>query len=186
MTGRGGADLHQRWGQDPTAYLGITVPDFPNLFCLYGPNTNLVVNGSIVMFSECAVHYVMECLRLLLERGHQVMDLHPEVLESYQAVIDEANAAMAWGIEGVDNWYKSASGRVSQNWPLATIEYWDLTRRPDPVHYDFILLSRTRRSGSPRSCRQLPSPHTTTGLTTWPDFIARIAGSTSRAGRLRS
>jgi 4-hydroxyacetophenone monooxygenase len=137
VTGRGGADLHQHWGQDPTAYLGITVPGFPNLFCLYGPNTNLVVNGSIVMFSECAVHYVLECLRLLLERGDQVMDLHPEVLESYQAVVDEANAAMAWGVEGVDNWYKSASGRVSQNWPLATIEYWDLTRRPDPAHYAF-------------------------------------------------
>ncbi len=137
VTGRGGADLHEQWGEDPTAYLGITVPGFPNLFCLYGPNTNLVVNGSIVMFSECAVHYVMECLRLLLERGDQVMDLRPEVLESYQAVVDEANAAMAWGVEGVDNWYKSASGRVSQNWPLATIEYWDLTRRPDPAHYDF-------------------------------------------------
>jgi 4-hydroxyacetophenone monooxygenase len=137
VTGRGGADLHHRWGQDPAAYLGVTVPDFPNLFCLYGPNTNLVVNGSIVMFTECAVHYVMECLRLLLQCGDQIMDLRPEVLASYQAVIDEANAAMAWGVDGVDNWYKSASGHVSQNWPLATIEYWDLTRTPDPAHYDF-------------------------------------------------
>jgi 4-hydroxyacetophenone monooxygenase len=137
VTGRGGADLHQRWGQDPTAYLGVTVPDFPNLFCLYGPNTNLVVNGSIVMFSECAVHYVMECFRLLLERGDEVMDLRPEVLENYQTVVDEANVLMAWGVDGVDNWYKSASGRVSQNWPLPTIEYWDLTRRPDPAHYNF-------------------------------------------------
>ena len=80
VTGAGGADLHQRWGQDPAAYLGITVPDFPNLFCLYGPNTNLVVNGSTVMFSECAVHYVLECLRALLERGDQVMDLRPRCL----------------------------------------------------------------------------------------------------------
>jgi 4-hydroxyacetophenone monooxygenase len=137
VTGRGEADLHQRWGQDPSAYLGVTVPGFPNLFCLYGPNTNLVVNGSIVMFSECAVHYVMDCLRLLLGRGDQVMDLRPEVLQSYQAVLDEANAAMAWGVEGVDNWYKSPTGRVSQNWPLATIEYWDLTRAADPSHYQF-------------------------------------------------
>jgi 4-hydroxyacetophenone monooxygenase len=44
---------------------------------------------------------------------------------------------MAWGAEGVDNWYKSPTGRVSQNWPLATIEYWDLTRAPDPGHYRF-------------------------------------------------
>jgi 4-hydroxyacetophenone monooxygenase len=137
VTGTGGADLHERWGRDPSAYLGITVPGFPNLFCLYGPNTNLVVNGSIVMFTECAVHYVMGCLRTLLERGDQVMDLRPEVLESYQATIDEANALMAWGTGGVDNWYKSPTGRVSQNWPLATIDYWDLTREPDPSHYRF-------------------------------------------------
>jgi 4-hydroxyacetophenone monooxygenase len=137
VTGTGGGDLHERWGQDPAAYLGITIPDFPNLFCLYGPNTNLVVNGSIVMFTECAVHYVMECLRVLLERGDQVMDLRSEVLDAYQATIDEANALMAWGAEGVDNWYKSPTGRVSQNWPLATIEYWDLTRAPDPGHYHF-------------------------------------------------
>jgi 4-hydroxyacetophenone monooxygenase len=137
VTGTGGADLHQRWGQDPAAYLGITIPDFPNLFCLYGPNTNLVVNGSIVMFSECAVHYVLECLRLLLECDDQVMDLRPDVLDAYQASVDEANALMAWGVEDVDNWYKSPTGRVSQNWPLATIDYWDLTRTPDPGHYRF-------------------------------------------------
>jgi 4-hydroxyacetophenone monooxygenase len=138
VTGRGGADLHQQWGKDPAAYLGVTVPNFPNLFCLYGPNTNLVVNGSIVMFSECAVHYVLECLRLLLAGGGQAMDLRQEVLDAYQAAIDEANAGMAWGVAGVDNWYKSASGRVSQNWPLPTVDYWTLTRRPDPAHYRII------------------------------------------------
>lgn len=155
VTGRGGADLHQRWGQDPAAYLGITIPDFPNFFCLYGPNTNLVVNGSIIMFSECAVHYVLECLRLLLERGDQVMDLRPEVLDAYQATIDEANALMAWGAEGVDNWYKSPTGRVSQNWPLATLEYWDLTRAPDPGHYRFDAAGpgRDQRAGADVSRR---------------------------------
>jgi 4-hydroxyacetophenone monooxygenase len=64
------------------------------------------------------------------------------VLDTYQATIDEANALMAWGVEGVDNWYKSPTGRVSQNWPLATIEYWDLTRAPDPGHYRFAGVSR--------------------------------------------
>jgi 4-hydroxyacetophenone monooxygenase len=74
---------------------------------------------------------------VLLERGDQVMDLRQEALDSYQATIDKANALMAWGAEGVDNWYKSPTGRVSANWPLATIEYWDLTRAPDPGHYRF-------------------------------------------------
>ena len=56
VTGRGGVDLHETWGDDARAYLGITVPGFPNLFCLYGPNTNIVINGSIIYFSECEVH----------------------------------------------------------------------------------------------------------------------------------
>jgi len=136
VTGVGGANLHQQWGADPTAYLGVTVPNFPNLFCLYGPNTNLVVNGSIVMFSECAVHYALESIRLLLAGDHRTMDLRPDVLAKYQTRVDEANALMAWGVDQVDSWYKSPTGRVSQNWPLSTLEYWELTRTATPEHYE--------------------------------------------------
>jgi 4-hydroxyacetophenone monooxygenase len=135
VTGRGGAKLHEQWGTDPTAYLGVTVPNFPNLFCLYGPNTNLVVNGSIVMFSECAVHYVLEAIKLLLAGNHRSMDLREDVLSEYQVKIDKANALMSWGVDQVSNWYKSPSGKVSQNWPLSTLEYWDLTRSVSPEHY---------------------------------------------------
>ena len=59
VVGRGGVELHERWGGDARAYLGITLPGFPNLFLLYGPNTNIVVNGSITYFSECEVHYIV-------------------------------------------------------------------------------------------------------------------------------
>ena len=65
VTGRAGIDLHEQWNGDARAYLGITVPGFPNLFCLYGPNTNIVVNGSIVYFSECGVRYILGCLGML-------------------------------------------------------------------------------------------------------------------------
>lgn len=135
VTGRNGADLHQQWGTEPTAYIGITVPNFPNLFCIYGPNTNLVVNGSTFMFSECAAHYVQESLHFLLAGGHSTMDVRPEVLDEYQVVVDNANALMAWGVDGVRNWYKTPSGRVSTNWPLTTLEYWDRTRAPSPQDY---------------------------------------------------
>ena len=70
VTGRGGVDLHEQWDGDARAYLGITVPGFPNLFCLYGPNTNIVINGSIVYFSECGVRYILGCIELLLADGH--------------------------------------------------------------------------------------------------------------------
>ena len=63
IVGRDGVTLRERWGEEPRAYLGITVPGFPNLFCLYGPGTNLAHAGSIIFHSECQVRYVMGCLR---------------------------------------------------------------------------------------------------------------------------
>ena len=75
VTGRGGVDLHEQWAGDARAYLGITIPGFPNLFCLYGPNTNIVVNGSIIYFSECEVRYILGCIELLLASGHRALDV---------------------------------------------------------------------------------------------------------------
>ena len=138
VAGRGGLDLHATWAGDPRAYLGVTVPGFPNLFCLYGPNTNLVVNGSLFLFSECAVHYVLECLRTVLAQGVRAMDCRPGTFEAYNRRIDEANERMAWGVPGVTNWYKNERGRVTQNWPLSTLEYWQRTRGPEPGHYDLL------------------------------------------------
>ncbi len=67
--GHGGLELNEEWGGDARAYLGITVPDFPNFFMLYGPNTNLVINGSILVMVECQVRYIVEGLGRLLARG---------------------------------------------------------------------------------------------------------------------
>ncbi|TCN53649.1 4-hydroxyacetophenone monooxygenase [Rhodococcus sp. SMB37] len=135
VAGHGGARLHDVWGGEPRANMGITVPGFPNFFLLYGPNTNLVVNGSIVLFSEAEVDYVMACLRRLFEADARTIECRPEALESFYERVDAASAAMAFGVEGVHSWYKSSSGRVSQNWPLSTLEFWQRTRGPDPSEY---------------------------------------------------
>ncbi|GEK81674.1 flavin-containing monooxygenase [Agrococcus baldri] len=130
VTGRDGRSLRDAWRDDPRAYSGITIPEFPNLFLLYGPNTNLIVNGSIVLFSEAEVDYVMACLRLLKANGLVAMEPTAAALERFYERLDAASAAMAYGLDGVNNWYKSASGRVTQNWPLTTLEFWNMTRRP--------------------------------------------------------
>ena len=135
LTGVGGADLHEQWSGDARAYLGLTVPHFPNLFLMYGPNTNIVVNGSIIYFSECEAHYITESVRLLLESGHRSMDVRPDVHDAFNVAVDEANANKAWGASKVSSWYKSASGRVAQNWPFPLLEYWKRTRHPDPEDY---------------------------------------------------
>ncbi len=138
VTGRGGADLHETWNGDARAYNGVCVPGFPNLFCIYGPNTNIVVNGSIIYFAECATHYVVECLRLLASQGAAAMDCRPEAYDRYAARMDEHNSQMAWGISPVNSWYKSPSGRIAQNWPLPLIDYWRQTRAPNPADFELI------------------------------------------------
>jgi 4-hydroxyacetophenone monooxygenase len=113
----------------------MSIPGFPNLFCLYGPNTNLVVNGSIVMFSECSMRYTMQALKYMVDQGLKSLEVREEVYASYNERIDQANARMAWGVKGVSSWYKSPSGRVSQNWPLHTVDFWAMTLTFDPAEF---------------------------------------------------
>ena len=147
VRGRGGVDLHEHWAGEARAYLGITVPGFPNLFCLYGPNTNIVVNGSIVYFSECGVRYILGCLRLVLETGSAALDVRRDVHDRFNEQVDAENRRMAWGASDVNTWYKNASGRISQNWPFTLLEYWQRTLRPDADDYE-LLTPRGPVSGS--------------------------------------
>lgn len=140
VTGVGGTSLEDRWGGDARAHLGMTVPGFPNLFFCYGPNTNIVVNGSIVYFAECQVGYVLDALRHLLATGARWMDCRPEAHDAFNAEIDEANARTAWGCPeaaGVRSWYRNARGRSAQNWPGTLLEYWERTRAVDPADYEW-------------------------------------------------
>jgi 4-hydroxyacetophenone monooxygenase len=135
VVGSEGRDLHEVWGGDARAYLGIVHPGFPNLFFTYGPNTNIVVNGSIIYFTECEVHYVLGMIELLLRTGHAAADCRQDVHDAYNERVDTGNLQMSWGVSTVSSWYKNASGRVAQNWPFSLIEYWQQTRRPDPNDY---------------------------------------------------
>jgi 4-hydroxyacetophenone monooxygenase len=138
VIGRNGRDLHERWDGDARAYLGITVPGFPNFFCLYGPNTNLVANGSIIFFSECGVSYILGCVRLLLEQRQRALDCRAEAYDAYNRRIDDGNRQMAWGASTVNSWYRNAEGRVTQNWPGTLLEFWEQTRAPDPADYELL------------------------------------------------
>ncbi len=128
VVGRNGVDLHTQWSGDARAYLGVVIPNFPNFFCLYGPNTNIVVNGSIIYFSECEVHYVMQYVRALLERGLGSLDVRGDVHDAYNERIDAANRMRTWGFSTVSAWYKNEFGRSAQNWPYTVLEYWEQTR----------------------------------------------------------
>lgn len=138
VVGRGGVDLHHQWDGDARAYLGITVPQFPNFFLLYGPNTNIVVNGSIIWFSECEVRYVMDYLRTVLANDYRGLDVKADVHDRYNQAVDAENQRMVWGVADVSSWYKNAKGRVAQNWPYPLVEYWERTRVIDPADYEVL------------------------------------------------
>ena len=137
VVGVGGRDLHEVWDGDARAYLGIVHPGFPNLFFCYGPNTNIVVNGSIIYFSECEVHYTLGMIEMLLRNRWASADCRQDVHDAYNERVDAGNLKMAWGVSTVNSWYKADSGRVAQNWPFSLLEYWQQTRSPDPA--DFVV-----------------------------------------------
>ncbi|MFF5207030.1 flavin-containing monooxygenase [Streptosporangium sp. NPDC000396] len=133
ITGRQGRRLSEEWKDGAEAYLGIAVPHFPNLFLLYGPNTNLGHN-SIVFMIECQVGYVMGCLPYLVERGP--MEVRPEAMDAWRRSLERAMGAMVWEA-GCTSWYKNAAGRVTNNWPATTTVYRRITRAPRPAAFRF-------------------------------------------------
>ena len=135
VRGRRGADLNEQWDGDARAYMGVTVPNFPNFFMTYGPNTNIVVNGSTVYFAECEVTYILECLGMMLKGGYQSLDCTQGAHDTYNEWIDKGNLGMAWGVAEVPSWYRSESGRSAQNWPYSMLEFWQQTREAKPADY---------------------------------------------------
>lgn len=136
IVGRHGITLREVWGEEPRAYLGITVPRFPNLFCLYGPGTNLAHAGSIIFHAECQVRYVMSCLAELIRGGHAAMDVRQKVHDAYAARFDERHTQLVWSHPGMNNWYKNAQGKVLTTSPWRLVDYWTWTRAPALEDYE--------------------------------------------------
>ena len=157
IEGLGGLSLREAWRDGARAYLGISVPRFPNFFVLYGPNTNLGHN-SIPFMIECQARYVVRCIRELSRRGLKWLDLRPEVLDAWDARIQAELARMVWA-RTEHSWYKDARGRITNNWSGTTTRYWWSTRRLDlgayhleaaePVTRTAVAREPVRASGTP-------------------------------------
>ena len=138
VVGRGGRTLDAMWGDEPRAYLGITVPDFPNLFCLYGPATNLAHAGSIIFHSECQVRYITECIKTLIENGAKAMDCRRDVYEDYSRRLAAELDTLVWSHPACDSWYRNSKGRVVTTSPWRLVDYWTWTRGPKLEDYRLI------------------------------------------------
>jgi len=134
IKGLNGLDLNEAWREGADAYKGIGVSGFPNLFMLYGPNTNLA-HSSIVFMLESQVHYVMQCVRMLLDPGLHFMDVKAGRQGEYAASIQKQLKSSVWE-SGCSSWYKTASGKNTNNWPGFTFSYRLMTRKLDLQDYE--------------------------------------------------
>jgi cation diffusion facilitator CzcD-associated flavoprotein CzcO/acetyl esterase/lipase len=130
--GPAGRELSEHWREGAHAHLGITVPGFPNLFLIYGPNTN-VGSGSMVHMLESQIAYVHQAVRLLAG-GLRTLTVRADVESRFDTEVQQRLAGTVW--TGCTSWYRTASGRVVNNWPGLMREYRRRTRRLDLSEYE--------------------------------------------------
>jgi cation diffusion facilitator CzcD-associated flavoprotein CzcO len=128
ITGAGGRDLHTEWKDGAEAHLGMTVAGFPNLFILYGPNTNLGHN-SIVFMLERQIAYAMQCVLRLVEDDAASLAVRPEAMDRSNAKLRKELRRTVWAAS-CHSWYKTESGKITNNWASTTMRYAARTWRP--------------------------------------------------------
>ena len=134
IRGTSGNTLAETWGKDDArAYLGVSVPDFPNMFILNGPNTNAGHGGSAVISTEFQVRYFMQAVRHLLQDDVSSLEVRDDVFWDYNHELDDALAGSVWAHQGMTNWYRNDAGRVVISSPWKYLDYWQRTLefRPD-------------------------------------------------------
>ena len=136
ITGRDGTDLRTMWGERPAAYLGITVPGFPNLFCMYGPGTNLAHGGSLIFHSECQMRYISQCLDELIDGGYRSMEPTEERYVDWHERSQAEMRTLVWSQPSVKHsFFKNADGEIHGVSPWRIIDYWTWTKQLDPTDY---------------------------------------------------
>jgi cation diffusion facilitator CzcD-associated flavoprotein CzcO len=128
VRGRRGLRLQDVWSGEPAAFLGITVPGFPNFFMLYGPNTN---GGEIVTHLVAQAGYAARSIRRLRRQRVQTVEVRHSAYRIYNVLLQKTMRGTAWEVS--NNYYKSASGRVVTQWPFGSIVYRSMTRLLRPV-----------------------------------------------------
>jgi len=136
ITGRGGKNLREAWADDnPTAYLGLTVPNFPNLFLMLGPNSGPAHGGSVIFQSECQSRYISACLVEMIERGIAAIDVRQDVNDQYVRRVDAEHEQLIWTHPGMTTYYRNRQGRVFSAMPWRFVDYWAMTHDPDLQDY---------------------------------------------------
>jgi 4-hydroxyacetophenone monooxygenase len=136
LIGRNGVSLREQWGDEPSAYLGITVPNFPNLFCMYGPGTNLAHGASLFFHSEFQIHYAIDAIHRVLTSGARTIEVRPEVHADYVDRYTREIGQLVWSHPTIaHSHYKNPNGQIFTLSPWPIQQYWEWTRAVDPAEY---------------------------------------------------
>jgi cation diffusion facilitator CzcD-associated flavoprotein CzcO len=136
ITGRGGGRLSEAWAEVPRAYLGLSVPGFPNMFLLYGPNTN-GGSGSVVNTIECGVNHVIAALEQLDRASARRIEVSAGAAEGFERELRAALAGTVWH-SGCTNWYLDENGNDPNQWPWTWTTYRRRTERIEPGAYELV------------------------------------------------
>jgi cation diffusion facilitator CzcD-associated flavoprotein CzcO len=148
IAGAAGRDLREYWAGGAHAHLGMTVPGFPNMFVMYGPNTN-TSGGSIVFYLETQAGYIRQALQALGARRAGAIEVRPEVEAASDRALQARFAGTAW--TECDSWYRDEDGRIVANWPGYMREYLQRAERLDAGEYRFMPLPDRAAVASGRS-----------------------------------
>jgi len=150
IVGRAGLRLEDAWvDENPTAYLGITVPQFPNLFLMYGPNTNLAHGGSIIFHAECQARYISKLLVQMEARDLVAVECRQDRHDEYVRRVDAEHEQLVWTHPGMTTWYRNRYRRVVSVSPWRLVDYWHMTREPQLD--DLLLTARAHHTADVRS-----------------------------------
>jgi cation diffusion facilitator CzcD-associated flavoprotein CzcO len=153
ITGRDGTELSEYWSGGAHAHLGMTIPAFPNMFVMYGPNTN-TSGGSIIFYLETQAAYIRQALQQLGRRAAAAIEVRPEVEAASDRALQARFAGTAW--TRCDSWYRDEQGRIVANWPGYMREY--LEQASTLSSTDFSFAPHPDRSPVTASAQQQGGP----------------------------
>ena len=133
VTGRNGLDLEDAWSDGAVAYQGVTTAGFPNLFMLYGPNTN---QGSLITMIEWEVDHAIEHIERIVAENLAWIDVRADLQAEYNEQIQKDIEAVEPWADGCNNYYRHPSGRVVTQWPKRMSDYRELISTIDPEAYE--------------------------------------------------
>lgn len=138
VVGRGGVTLHEAWdGDDARAYLGVSVPGFPNLFMLGGPNS-FPGSGSFMYFMEVQMRYIARLLAEVRRAGVAAIDVRKDVFDEYNELLDRTSQQTVWTHPGTNTYFRNSRGRLVFVSPFRNVEYWTRARQSSIADYEVL------------------------------------------------